>query len=433
MKRPIETESVEEPVPEGEIKYINDNDVLCGRGSGPNDHCGNISFRELVSTRRKEYLATSSRSQKARIAREIVEVVWHLKPPGRFLEKVTETSWNLVSEEKTLEKVKQALRQMRHRRSESMDHSVSSKESFGDNDSESSHRRNKGDQAEFEVDRSKRVHVSNSLSTNFSDSLTLNNLVTKQQMYPFQLNPTMNVTPNVPFCPNKSQMQDINPYFPTSCAMQPTTNQHFPIASHQPLKPYETGQNRESALRLPSSDFFSPQGMKNRMYFHPNSVDSLNNSTQKYPMFKPHFNAPNQCLQTQSHSTPFYYNESMKCLPYGNNPASLSQGPINSNNNNLLPQQQSQMEQMQSCQNYGQTETSFYEMPIGIVGNVESTIEPQPLTQQRRDESADDMSQAFMTILDALQDSEQNFNDISIDPLPDNSSSYPQMTYPHVC
>lgn len=115
----------EEPIKEGNIKNLNDNDVLCGRGSGPNDHCGNVAFRELVSTRRKEYLATSTRSQKALIAKEIVNVVWNLQPPGRFLEKVTDCSWNIVPDEKALEKVKQALRQMRHRRLESTDSSSS--------------------------------------------------------------------------------------------------------------------------------------------------------------------------------------------------------------------------------------------------------------------------------------------------------------------
>lgn len=105
---------------EGTITFLNSNDVLCGRGSGPNDHVGNVAFRKLVSTRRREYLGTSTRMQKARIAREIADAVWNANPPGRFLEKATETSWNVVPEVKALEKVKQALRQMRHRRAESI-------------------------------------------------------------------------------------------------------------------------------------------------------------------------------------------------------------------------------------------------------------------------------------------------------------------------
>jgi len=112
------------------ILAITSNDILCGRGSGPNDHCGNVAFRQIVSTRRSEYLATSTRTEKARISNEILSVVWNLKPPGRFLEKAecsgrnkadstNKPKWNIVSDHKALEKVKQALRQMRHRKSDS--------------------------------------------------------------------------------------------------------------------------------------------------------------------------------------------------------------------------------------------------------------------------------------------------------------------------
>jgi hypothetical protein len=116
---------------EGQIFHFNDNDVLCGRGSGPNDHIGNIAFRRLVSTRRKEYLDTTTRSQKAKIAKEIVAVVTNLLPTGRFLEKVTGTSWKIVPEGKALEKVKQALRQMRHRRSMDLTGASTNKKTFG--------------------------------------------------------------------------------------------------------------------------------------------------------------------------------------------------------------------------------------------------------------------------------------------------------------
>lgn len=113
-----------------DILAITSNDILCGRGSGPNDHCGNVAFRQIVSTRRNEYLATSTRTEKARIANEILSVVFNLTPPGRFLEKAEcscrnkkaddgKPKWNTVSEHKALEKVKQALRQMRHRKSDS--------------------------------------------------------------------------------------------------------------------------------------------------------------------------------------------------------------------------------------------------------------------------------------------------------------------------
>lgn len=112
----------------GEVVHvITHNDILCGRGSGPNDHPGNVNFRQIVSTRRNEYLTTSTRTEKVRIANEILNAVKSLHPPGRFLEKVENepkdknntTKWITVSEHKATEKVKQALRQMRHRKSES--------------------------------------------------------------------------------------------------------------------------------------------------------------------------------------------------------------------------------------------------------------------------------------------------------------------------
>lgn len=148
----IEAKDKKELKPEGSIHSVSKNDVLCGRGSGPNDHCGNVAFRDFVSARRREYLNTSTRAQKARIAREIVDVVKALNPPGRFLEKATETSWNEASEEKALEKVKQALRQMRHRRAESLDiknRSTLQRDSW----QESSHRRINSAPANFAMER----------------------------------------------------------------------------------------------------------------------------------------------------------------------------------------------------------------------------------------------------------------------------------------
>uniref|UniRef100_A0A7S1Z609 DUF6824 domain-containing protein n=1 Tax=Trieres chinensis TaxID=1514140 RepID=A0A7S1Z609_TRICV len=108
----------------GIILSLNPNDVLCGRGSGPNDHAGNISFRRLILSRKAEYLSTNTRSIKARIAKEIIDHVHELDPPGRFLKKIErETSnhsgskeaWSVVSEDVALEKAKQALRQNRDR------------------------------------------------------------------------------------------------------------------------------------------------------------------------------------------------------------------------------------------------------------------------------------------------------------------------------
>lgn len=62
-------------------------DVLLGRGSGPNDHVGNIKFRDLVHERKSEYLSTNHRQTKAMIAKDIVDQVY--ARGGRFLKKLS--------------------------------------------------------------------------------------------------------------------------------------------------------------------------------------------------------------------------------------------------------------------------------------------------------------------------------------------------------
>ncbi|KAL7559101.1 hypothetical protein ACA910_017513 [Epithemia clementina (nom. ined.)] len=96
-------------------------DVLFGRGSGPNDHEGNIRFRKLVAERKEEYMATNHRMTKAKIAREIVDAV--LRENGRFLKKIEPEeakvvglpegldAWTSVDDDTIMEKAKQALRQ----------------------------------------------------------------------------------------------------------------------------------------------------------------------------------------------------------------------------------------------------------------------------------------------------------------------------------
>jgi hypothetical protein len=105
----------------GYITELYPADVLFGRGSGPNDHEGNIRFRGLVAERKQEYLATNHRQTKAKIAREIVNTI--LEERGRFLKKVEHfearrlgipkglDAWIMVDDDTVMEKAKQALRQ----------------------------------------------------------------------------------------------------------------------------------------------------------------------------------------------------------------------------------------------------------------------------------------------------------------------------------
>lgn len=105
------------------VTSITPSDVLFGRGSGPNDHEGNVKFREIVSQRKGEYMATNHRQTKAKIAKEIVDTV--LNNNGRFLKKLEPSEiqklgfdtehdlYTIVDDDTIMEKAKQALRQNR--------------------------------------------------------------------------------------------------------------------------------------------------------------------------------------------------------------------------------------------------------------------------------------------------------------------------------
>lgn len=69
------------------VLEVMSDDVLLGRGSGPNDHIGNIKFRDLVHERKAEYLSTNHRQTKALIAKDIVDQVYGRG--GRFLKKLS--------------------------------------------------------------------------------------------------------------------------------------------------------------------------------------------------------------------------------------------------------------------------------------------------------------------------------------------------------
>lgn len=109
------------------VTVVNPNDVLFGRGSGPNDHEGNIRFRDMVAQRKAEYMATNHRQTKAKIARTIVDSVFACN--GRFLKKLEPVEvqklgfasgmdiYQVVDDDTIMEKAKQALRQNRDKAS----------------------------------------------------------------------------------------------------------------------------------------------------------------------------------------------------------------------------------------------------------------------------------------------------------------------------
>ena len=116
------------PEVDGAIRSLRPSDVLCGRGSGPNDHPGNIAFRQIILSRKVDYMTAKARTDKARIAQEIVDRVERgcgASEPGRFLRKMQaeelkergydreDDVWVVVDRATALEKAKQALRQNR--------------------------------------------------------------------------------------------------------------------------------------------------------------------------------------------------------------------------------------------------------------------------------------------------------------------------------
>mmetsp|Transcript_9126 Transcript_9126/g.20918 ORF Transcript_9126/g.20918 Transcript_9126/m.20918 type:complete len:554 (+) Transcript_9126:291-1952(+) len=97
----------------GPIADPNENDVLCGRGGRINSHAGNIQFRDIIDSKKNDYLApTTKKLEKAHIAAGIVNDIRAMDPPGRFLKKEKEDKmWYDIGDQKAIKKTGQALRE----------------------------------------------------------------------------------------------------------------------------------------------------------------------------------------------------------------------------------------------------------------------------------------------------------------------------------
>lgn len=97
----------------GPIADPNENDVLCGRGGRINSHAGNVQFRDIIHSKKKEYLAPSTKKlEKAHIAAGIVNDIRTMDPPGRFLKEDRGTGlWFDIGDAKAIKKTGQALRE----------------------------------------------------------------------------------------------------------------------------------------------------------------------------------------------------------------------------------------------------------------------------------------------------------------------------------
>ena len=104
--------------PNGAIRRIrtpHPHDVLAGRGGGINSHEGNKVFRDYVKVYKNDYTLASSKAEKARVARRVLELVQAQNPPGRFLQRDSGTGtgsyWVEIDDGKAMAKTSQALRE----------------------------------------------------------------------------------------------------------------------------------------------------------------------------------------------------------------------------------------------------------------------------------------------------------------------------------
>ena len=88
---------------------ISPNDVLLGRGGNTFRHIGNRKFRDLARSLARKY-ANSTKLAKSQIARDMVNSLKDVDPPGRFLKKVGFRQWEEVPDVIAREKASQCLR-----------------------------------------------------------------------------------------------------------------------------------------------------------------------------------------------------------------------------------------------------------------------------------------------------------------------------------
>mmetsp|Transcript_43738 Transcript_43738/g.91966 ORF Transcript_43738/g.91966 Transcript_43738/m.91966 type:complete len:1476 (+) Transcript_43738:19-4446(+) len=94
-----------------------ENDVLFGRGNNIKNYPGNRRFRALVEAKRDRFQRAPKRKEKRAIARELIDKIYSLKPPGRFMESevkssaISERVWVVASDSKVMKKVLHRLRE----------------------------------------------------------------------------------------------------------------------------------------------------------------------------------------------------------------------------------------------------------------------------------------------------------------------------------
>ena len=89
---------------------LQENDILSGRGRGPNSHSGNVYYRELIKSEKLAYVNGNPREKKFIISK-ILNKIESMKPPGRFLKEGKNNNWELVCPDEARKKTAQALRE----------------------------------------------------------------------------------------------------------------------------------------------------------------------------------------------------------------------------------------------------------------------------------------------------------------------------------
>lgn len=95
----------------GEPITLHRNDILSGRGRGPNSHSGNVYYRSLIKSEKLAYVNGNPREKKL-IITKILNKIMSMNPPGRFLKENSQNSdWEIVSPDEARKKTAQALRE----------------------------------------------------------------------------------------------------------------------------------------------------------------------------------------------------------------------------------------------------------------------------------------------------------------------------------
>lgn len=88
------------------------NDVLRGRGNGPQQHAGNQQYRMIVEQYRPAYAGLKKTIEKQAMAERVWKEVKSMNPPGRFLiQSKKDRRWSIEDESNSMSKIKQALRE----------------------------------------------------------------------------------------------------------------------------------------------------------------------------------------------------------------------------------------------------------------------------------------------------------------------------------